>query len=35
MGMTYTTQVIKERLRIYPPVPVTIRRSLKGGMLGH
>jgi cytochrome P450 / NADPH-cytochrome P450 reductase len=34
MGLTYTTQVIKETLRIYPPMPVTIRRSLKDGMLG-
>jgi cytochrome P450/NADPH-cytochrome P450 reductase len=34
MAMTYTTQVIKETLRIYPPQPVTIRRSLKDGMLG-
>ena len=34
MAMTYTTQVIKETLRIYPPMPVTIRRSLKDGMLG-
>ena len=34
MAMTYTTQVIKEALRIYPPMPVTIRRSLKDGTLG-
>jgi cytochrome P450/NADPH-cytochrome P450 reductase len=34
MAMTYTTQVIKETLRIYPPMPVTIRRSRKDGMLG-
>jgi cytochrome P450/NADPH-cytochrome P450 reductase len=34
MAMTYTTQVIKETMRIYPPMPVTIRRSLKDGMLG-
>jgi cytochrome P450 / NADPH-cytochrome P450 reductase len=34
MTLTYTTQVIKETLRIYPPMPVTIRRSLKDGMLG-
>jgi cytochrome P450/NADPH-cytochrome P450 reductase len=34
MALTYTTQVIKETLRIYPPMPVTIRRSLKNGMLG-
>ena len=34
MALTYTTQVIKETLRIYPPMPVTIRRSLKDGMLG-
>src|SRR5216683_2959818 len=33
-ALTYTTQVIKETLRIYPPQPVTIRRSLKDGMLG-
>jgi cytochrome P450 len=33
-ALTYTTQVIKETLRIYPPLPVTIRRSLKEGMLG-
>jgi cytochrome P450/NADPH-cytochrome P450 reductase len=34
MAMTYTTQVIKETMRIYPPMPVTIRRSLKDGTLG-
>jgi len=34
MALTYTTQVIKEALRVYPPMPVTIRRSLKDGMLG-
>ena len=34
MAMTYTTQVIKETLRIYPPMPVTIRRSLRDGTLG-
>ncbi|MGE5275223.1 MAG: cytochrome P450 [Verrucomicrobiota bacterium] len=34
MALTYTTQVIKETLRIYPPMPVTIRRSLEDGMLG-
>jgi cytochrome P450 / NADPH-cytochrome P450 reductase len=34
MSLTYTTQVIKETLRIYPPMPVTIRRSLKDGKLG-
>ena len=34
MALTYTTQVIKETLRIYPPMPVTIRRSLKDGLLG-
>jgi cytochrome P450/NADPH-cytochrome P450 reductase len=34
MSLTYTTQVIKEAMRIYPPLPVTIRRSLKNGMLG-
>jgi cytochrome P450 / NADPH-cytochrome P450 reductase len=33
-ALPYTTQVIKETLRIYPPMPVTIRRSLKDGMLG-
>ena len=32
--LPYTTQVIKETMRIYPPMPVTIRRSLKDGMLG-
>jgi cytochrome P450/NADPH-cytochrome P450 reductase len=34
LKLTYTTQVIKETLRIYPPQPVTIRRSLRDGMLG-
>jgi cytochrome P450 / NADPH-cytochrome P450 reductase len=34
MALTYTTQVIKETMRVYPPMPVTIRRSLKDGMLG-
>jgi len=34
MKLAYTTQVIKETMRIYPPMPVTIRRSLKDGMLG-
>jgi cytochrome P450 len=34
MTMPYATQVIKETMRIYPPMPVTIRRSLKDGMLG-
>jgi cytochrome P450/NADPH-cytochrome P450 reductase len=34
MALTYTTQVIKETMRIYPPMPVTIRRSLKEGTLG-
>ncbi|MGH3629189.1 MAG: cytochrome P450, partial [Sciscionella sp.] len=34
MAMPYATQVIKETLRIYPPMPVTIRRSLKDGPLG-
>jgi cytochrome P450 / NADPH-cytochrome P450 reductase len=33
-ALTYTTRVIKETLRIYPPLPVTIRRSLKDGTLG-
>ena len=32
--LPYTTQVIKETLRIYPPMPVTIRRALKDGLLG-
>jgi cytochrome P450 / NADPH-cytochrome P450 reductase len=34
MALPYTTQVIKEAMRIYPPMPVTIRRSLKDGRLG-
>ena len=34
MTLPYMTQVIKEAMRIYPPMPVTIRRSLKDGMLG-
>ncbi|HXU22810.1 MAG TPA: cytochrome P450 [Tepidiformaceae bacterium] len=34
MALPYITQVIKETLRIYPPMPVTIRRSKKEGMLG-
>jgi cytochrome P450/NADPH-cytochrome P450 reductase len=34
MSLTYTTQFIKETLRIYPPMPITIRRSLKDGLLG-
>jgi len=34
MALPYTTQVIKETLRMYPPMPVTIRRSLKDGTLG-
>jgi cytochrome P450/NADPH-cytochrome P450 reductase len=34
MALTYTTQVIKETMRIYPPMPITIRRSLKDGTLG-
>jgi cytochrome P450/NADPH-cytochrome P450 reductase len=34
MALRYTTQVIKETMRIYPPMPVTIRRSLKDGTLG-
>ena len=33
-SLTYTTQVIKEALRVYPPMPITIRRSLKDGLLG-
>ena len=35
MALTYTTQVIKETMRIYPPMPITIRRSLRDGTLGH
>ncbi|GAC1519960.1 MAG: bifunctional P-450/NADPH--P450 reductase [Thermoleophilaceae bacterium] len=35
MALPYMTQVIKETLRVYPPMPVTLRRSLKDGMLGH
>jgi cytochrome P450 / NADPH-cytochrome P450 reductase len=34
MRVPYMTQVIKETLRIYPPMPVTVRRSLKDGRLG-
>ena len=34
MALTYTTQVIKETMRIYPPMPITIRRSLQDGTLG-
>ena len=34
MALAYTTQVIKETMRIYPPMPITIRRSLKDGTLG-
>jgi cytochrome P450 / NADPH-cytochrome P450 reductase len=34
LSLPYMTQVIKETLRIYPPLPITIRRSLKDGMLG-
>jgi cytochrome P450 / NADPH-cytochrome P450 reductase len=34
MAMPYATQVIKETMRVYPPMPVTIRRSLKDGLLG-
>jgi cytochrome P450/NADPH-cytochrome P450 reductase len=34
MRLPYMTQVIKETLRIYPPMPITLRRSLKDGMLG-
>jgi cytochrome P450 / NADPH-cytochrome P450 reductase len=33
-AMTYATQVIKETMRIYPPMPVTIRRSLRDSTLG-
>jgi hypothetical protein len=28
-SLRYTTQVIKEAVRVYPPMPITIRRSLK------
>jgi cytochrome P450 / NADPH-cytochrome P450 reductase len=34
MALTYTTQVIKETMRVYPPMPVTIRRSLGDSTLG-
>src|SRR6185312_2661464 len=34
MALPYMTQVIKETLRLYPPMPVTIRRSRKDGLLG-
>ena len=34
MAVPYMTQVIKETMRVYPPMPVTIRRSLKDGLLG-
>jgi len=34
MTLPYTTQVIKETMRVYPPMPITIRRSLKDGLLG-
>ncbi|MGH3256712.1 MAG: cytochrome P450 [Streptosporangiaceae bacterium] len=34
LKLTYTTAVIKETMRIYPPQPVTIRRSRKDGTLG-
>ncbi|HET8528193.1 MAG TPA: cytochrome P450 [Gaiellaceae bacterium] len=34
LRMPYVTQVIKETLRVYPPMPVTVRRSLKDGFLG-
>jgi cytochrome P450/NADPH-cytochrome P450 reductase len=34
MSLPYLTRAIKETLRLYPPMPVTIRRSLKDGALG-
>jgi cytochrome P450/pSer/pThr/pTyr-binding forkhead associated (FHA) protein len=34
LALPHTTQVIKETLRVYPPLPVTIRRILRDGMLG-
>jgi cytochrome P450/NADPH-cytochrome P450 reductase len=34
MKMKYCSQVIKEVLRVYPPMPVTVRNSLKDGRLG-
>jgi len=34
LTMPYITQVIKETLRVYPPMPVTVRNSLKDGSLG-
>ncbi|HJU37385.1 MAG TPA: cytochrome P450, partial [Gaiellaceae bacterium] len=34
MALPYTTQVIKETLRVYPPMPITIRRCLADGLLG-
>jgi cytochrome P450/NADPH-cytochrome P450 reductase len=33
-SLPYTTQVIKEALRLHPPMPITIRRSLRNGLLG-
>jgi cytochrome P450 len=33
-ALSYTTQVIKEALRLHPPMPITVRRSLKDGLLG-
>lgn len=34
MSMKYISQVIKETLRIYTPMPITVRNSLKDGKLG-
>jgi cytochrome P450/NADPH-cytochrome P450 reductase len=33
-ALPYTTQVIKEALRLHPPMPITVRRSLRDGLLG-
>jgi cytochrome P450 len=34
MSMKYISQVIKETLRVYPPMPVTIRSVIADGRLG-